>query len=256
MSINKTTKINRLVSEWPSGMVYTQKYLTKLGYSAQLVHRYIKSGWLAPIGTGAYRMQNDTVSWQGGLVAIQDQLEKNIQVGGKTALALRGISHYGKTRESSVFLFASQGEHLPKWFGNHDWQSKIILTRTSFLSALNQNTFISVDAGGFNIRSSAKERAILEVLYHVPGKQGFDEAFKLMEMLPSLRPDLLNELLKSCQSVKVNRLFCFMAEEINHGWFSSIKLDNVNLGTGKREVVKGGILNKKYNITVPREYAQ
>ena len=256
MSINKRTKINQLVSEWPSGMVYTQTYLTELGYSAQLVHRYIKSGWLVPLGNGVYQKKKDTISWLGGLAAIQGQLEKNIHVGGKTALALLGISHYGRLKESSVFLFASEGENLPKWFDNRKWQGKIILTRTSFLSVADKNSFISVDEGGFSVRSSSKERAILEVLYHVPGKQGFDEAYKLMEMLPSLRPKLMSELLRSCKSVKVNRLFCFMAEEIGHSWFSELDLDGLNLGSGKREIVKGGLLNKKYNITVPREYTQ
>ncbi len=236
-------------------MVYTQKHLTHLGYSAQLVHRYIKSGWLVPLGNGVYKKQNDTISWLGGLAAIQSQLEKDIHVGGKTALALQGISHYGQLKESSVYLFSTGPANLPKWFLNHDWQSNIKLTRTSFLADTKVDSFIEVDRDGVNVTSSSKERAILEVLYQVPGKQGFDEAFKLMEMLPSLRSDLLGKLIQSSKSVKVNRLFCFMAEELNHSWFSMLDLKPIKLGSGKREIVKGGFLNKKYNITIPKDYA-
>jgi len=35
-----------------------------------------------------------------------------------------------------------------------------------------------------------------------------------------------------------------------------IKPERINLGTGKRLIVKNGVYNKKYKITVPRENAQ
>jgi len=43
-----------------------------------------------------------------------------------------------------------------------------------------------------------------------------------------------------------------MSEEENHLWFSDLNLDRINLGSGKRSVIKDGQLNNKYNITVPR----
>ena len=38
----------------------------------------------------------------------------------------------------------------------------------------------------------------------------------------------------------------------NHAWVNKIDLTKVNFGKGKRVVVKGGILDSKYQITVPK----
>lgn len=256
MSISGTTKINQLVSKWPTGIVYTQQYLTSLGYSSQLVHRYIQSGWLEPIGTGAYRKKNDAISWSGGLAATQSQLRRRIHAGGKTALAFQGMSHYGKVSETVVYLFASRGVVLPRWFSNYPWGVRVDLTSTMFIPDIDSQSNNRIAQGEYSLYVSCAERAILEVLYHIPRKQGFDEAYKLMEMLPSMRPVVLQQLLSSSRSVKVNRLFCFMAERINHPWFRKLDMNEINMGSGKREIIKEGKLSSKYNITIPEEYTR
>ncbi len=45
-----------------------------------------------------------------------------------------------------------------------------------------------------------------------------------------------------------------MAEKSGHQWFSKIKLDNVDLGSGKRSIIPNGIYVTKYQITVPKEF--
>ncbi|NQV16705.1 type IV toxin-antitoxin system AbiEi family antitoxin [bacterium] len=254
MSIKTITKINKLISSWPSGLVYTQKHLQKLGYDSQLVHRYIKSGWIEVVGAGAYMKANDNISWRGGLSAIQYQADKVIHVGGKTALFLQGYSHYGVAYESEVFLFAQEKEKLPKWYENHDWSVKVHFNSTSFQRNVDSKSFVELPESQFKIRVSSPERAVLEILYLVPNKQGFDEGYKLIEMLPGLRPTLMQSLLEDSQSIKVNRLFLFMAESIDHPWFASLDAKKIFLGSGKRVIVKNGKLDKKYNITVPHEY--
>ena len=94
----------------------------------------------------------------------------------------------------------------------------------------------------------------MEMLYFVPSLQGFDEAMKIMEMLTSLRPELVQHLLEVCNSIKVKRLFLYMAEKQNHFWFEQLNQDKIDLGRGKRSIVKKGVFNKKYQITVPKEY--
>jgi hypothetical protein len=42
-----------------------------------------------------------------------------------------------------------------------------------------------------------------------------------------------------------------MAEHHNHAWFKRLDQSSIDLGSGKREIVKGGILDKKYKIVVP-----
>ncbi len=255
MSIRTPTKINRLISAWPKGQIYTQKHLHHLGYNSTLVHRYIRSGWIEIVGVGAYKKVNDNASWEAGLSAIQDQLSKKIHAGGKTGLALLGFSHYGVVNESEVFLYTPENETLPAWFKNYPWSVKIHFTRSTFQHSLDPNSYVEVQQGEFHIRVSSPERAVLELLYHIPGKQGFDEAFKLMELLQGIRPTLMQTLLEGSHSVKVNRLFFFMAEKINQPWVRRLNPDRVLLGSGKRVVVKNGRLNKRYEITVPVEYA-
>jgi len=88
--------------------------------------------------------------------------------------------------------------------------------------------------------------AVLEMLHHVPDKQGFDEAFQIMKTLTTLRSNLIQQLLENCRSIKIKRLFMYMAENRNHFWVS-------DLGSEKRVVIKKGYLDKKYLITVPRQ---
>ena len=46
-----------------------------------------------------------------------------------------------------------------------------------------------------------------------------------------------------------------MAEKNDHQWFQELNLERINLGSGKRVMVDEGVFNKKYQITVPKEYA-
>jgi hypothetical protein len=68
-----------------------------------------------------------------------------------------------------------------------------------------------------------------------------------------LRPRIVMELLKTCSHVRTKRLFLWFAERHSHGWFRKLDVDQVDLGSGKRAVVKKGALDSKYLITVPRE---
>ena len=72
-----------------------------------------------------------------------------------------------------------------------------------------------------------------------------------MEGLTTLRPQVVQALLKQCASVKVKRLFMVAAESCQHSWVKKLNLSKVDFGKGKRMLVKGGRLDSKYNITVP-----
>jgi N-acetylglutamate synthase-like GNAT family acetyltransferase len=76
-----------------------------------------------------------------------------------------------------------------------------------------------------------------------------------MEMLNGLRPTLLQQLLEDCKSIKVKRLFLFMAEKAGHSWLEDLDLSKIDLGKGKRSIVKNGIFNSKYQITIPQDLA-
>jgi hypothetical protein len=184
---------------------------------------------------------------------LQKQLKLTIHAGGKTALELKGYAHYLRPKEHECYLFGTVGEKLPKWFLDYDWGVKIVYRATNLLPRDSKKAYSEYRYKEFDITISSPERAALEMLYYVPSKQGFDEALKIMEGLFGLRPDLVQELLEQCRSVKVTRLFLYMAEKLQHPWFSKLNLKSVDLGSGKRVIVKGGVLDKKYKITVPED---
>jgi Transcriptional regulator, AbiEi antitoxin, Type IV TA system len=85
----------------------------------------------------------------------------------------------------------------------------------------------------------------------VPHGQSIEEAWLLMEGLVSLRPRLLQSLLAACNSIKVRRLFLYLAEQHHHSWFQRLNVDALDLGKGNRAITPGGRLDPKYLITVP-----
>jgi hypothetical protein len=75
----------------------------------------------------------------------------------------------------------------------------------------------------------------------------------VMEMLSLLSPLKVQELLEDCKSIKVKRLFLYMAEKAGHDWLETLNLSKISLGTGKRAIIKNGVYNAKYQITIPNE---
>jgi hypothetical protein len=55
----------------------------------------------------------------------------------------------------------------------------------------------------------------------------------------------------ACNSIKVKRLFLYLAEGHGHPWFERLDLNALDLGKGNRSIVVGGRLDPKYQITVP-----
>ena len=74
-----------------------------------------------------------------------------------------------------------------------------------------------------------------------------------MEGLSFLRPETVQLLLNRCNSVKVTRLFLFLASKAGHGWLNKIQTAELNLGQGKRVIQINGAFDPKYQITVPKE---
>lgn len=109
------------------------------------------------------------------------------------------------------------------------------------------------DFGGYKLKISTTARAMMECLYLAPKEQPLMECYEIMEGLNNLRPQSVQQLLENCNSIKVKRLFLFLAEKAGHNWFAHIKMENIDLGKGKRSLVPNGIYDPKYQITVPKE---
>ncbi|UYQ92838.1 type IV toxin-antitoxin system AbiEi family antitoxin [Chitinophaga horti] len=251
MSAEKTTKINRLLTSQPFGIVLQSDWLTEQGYNSDLQKRYRKGNWLKSIGTGAMIRTGDKVGYEGAIYALQTQSTLTVHPGGRTALFFLGKAHYLELSAKKAVLFGNKGERLPAWFQKHDWGIALDYYPTSFLPP--DIGMVEVELKNFSINVSGAVRAFMECLYLAPEKQELMECFELMEGLNNLRPNQVQDLLEKCESVKVKRLFLYLAEKAGHEWFQYLVLRKVDLGHGKRSIVKNGVYVDKYKITVPKE---
>ncbi len=192
----------------------------------------------------------DTPTFQGALFALQGQADLNIHPGGKTALSILGKVHYLELSTKQITLFGGSEERLPAWFSKYDWGVKVNYFSSSFLPP--KIGLQALEQGAFSLLVSNPKRALMECLYLTPKKQKLVECYEIMEGLNNLRPKQVQELLGVCTSIKVKRLFLYMAEKSRHDWVKYNDLVKIDLGKGKRSLVKDGVYISKYQITVPK----
>ena len=250
MSTENRTKINQLLAKTPQDVVLQSSWLLNEGYSLDLQKYYRKSGWLKALENGAMFRGNNQPGYEGGIFALQQQSGLSVHPGGRTALALQGKAHYIELNTAQAWLFGGEKEKLPTWFKKHKWVNTIYYKASSFLPK--ELGLIEFSFTGFSIKVASPARAIMECLYLAPEKFDLVECYELMENLNDLRPTLVQELLEACTSIKVKRLFLFMAEKLDHSWYKHLNLSKVDLGKGKRSLVKEGVYVAKYQITVPK----
>ena len=251
MSTDNNTKINQLINAHPPEAVLLAGWLTSHGYSPDLQKRYRKSGWFDSVGSGAMIRAGRKASYEGAIYALQKQAGGKVHPAGRTALALQGKAHYLELATKRVTLFGGAKERLPKWFQEYDWGVEVDYHPTSFLPP--DAGLVEFNAGTFSINVSSPARALMECLYLAPEKQDLVECTELMNGLNNLRPQTVQALLEQCTSVKVKRLFLYLGEKAGHEWAKHLDLKKVDLGKGKRALVKGGAYVTKYQITVPKE---
>lgn len=253
MTTDNRSKINLLLSSLPQGSVVLSSWLKKQGYSLDLQKAYRKSGWLSSIGSGAMIRYGDSVGYEGGVYALQAQANMHVHPGGHSAFSLMGQAHYLAFAGRPVSLFGSSNEQLPAWFKKHNWNVGFTYTQTSFLPA--DLGLVDFEFNSFKIKISSPARALMECLLMTPNNFELLECYQLMETINNVNPKSVQVLLEKCRSVKVKRLFLYLAEKAGHGWLSELNFKKIDLGEGKRSMVKNGIYIPKYQITVSKEVA-
>jgi hypothetical protein len=251
-----STKINQILKKLPKDTVAAASWLREQGIPRDLLSYYRRSGWMTGFGRGAVVKSGDKADWPGGVYALQEQLHLPIHPGGKTALTLQGFGHFVPLGRERVTLFTRRGVRVPRWFTEADWPVTLQIFKTNLFPVDCATGLKKLDMGNFSITLSAPERAIMEVLYCLPKTESPDETKHLMEGLTTLRPDVVTELLRACTSVKVKRTFMVLAETEQHSWLEQLDTTGVDLGAGKRSLIKGGYLHPRYQITVPQSWKQ
>lgn len=193
--------------------------LAALGVSSALAHHYLKSGWLVRLGRGVFMFPNDTLRRDDCLKFLSNRVP-GFHVGGKTALAWRGVLHNLPAREP-LSLWGEAKSQFPEWY-QQLFPSRY--TARNPFSKLPKNFGLQpLPEAPDGVLVSVPERALLEMLSEVGVHQGVEEARNVMEGARALRPEVLATLLKHCRRVKVARLCVRWAEELNLPWATAAK---------------------------------
>ncbi len=199
----------------PRGVPVDAVTLKDLGISSALASHYVSAGWLTRLGRGVFMFPNDQLKLESCLLLLSRRLE-GLHVGGKTALAWRGVRHNVGPRER-LQLWSETQHRLPAWFTKR-FPCRYV-TRHLFDSSLPANFGLQpLPETPNGPVVSVPERALLELLSDVGVGQGAEEARNIMEGVRSPRLDVLGPLLKRCPRVKVVRLCLQWAEELNLAW--------------------------------------
>lgn len=251
------TKINQILTEWLPGDTHSLKWLGEKGVAQNVAYEYFKNGSLEKHGPGIYSRKNEKLKWAGGIRLLQEELQKKIHISGRTALELHGHTHYVPMGDKRiVYLTTYSKDILPKWFKGIDFGCEFRFTSSVLFPEDVELTEYKDDLG-FRYNISSRELAILELLSTLDLSNTFETAENYMNGLQTLRPEVMQDHLEKCTSVKVKRVFLYLSEKLELPFFKKLNLNKIDLGKGKRQVVSdSGQLNQKYQITVPRKYEE
>jgi hypothetical protein len=214
-STKRSSLIRRLQTTVPRGSPLDHHDLAALGVSSALAHHYEDSGWLSRLGRGVFMFPNNTLREQDCLKFLARRLP-GLHVGGKTALAWRGVRHNLPAHEP-LWLWGDAKARIPAWFRQRF--SARYTARNPFAPTLPTNFGLhSLPETPGGVPVSAPERAVIELLSEVGIHQGIEEARNILDGVRSLRPEILKNLLAHCRRVKVMRLCVLWAEELGLPW--------------------------------------
>lgn len=227
-------------------------HLNRHDISRSHVQNYVKSGWLEPVARGVYKKPNETISWSSALAALQLQQDSPLHLAGLSSLSHQGLSHYLTMGNETVQLNSIKAIRSPKWLFSQHWQIEYKCSKV--LDEVLTTDLTELTVNNQTIKSSVIELAVLEVLEKVTDESSFIFASELFQGLTSLRPRKLQSLLERSPSIKVKRLFLFLAHYYQHPWLNRLDESKLDLGSGNRQIVKGGYVDRQYKITVPLKF--
>ena len=270
------SRLNLLEKELPEGLLVDSAWLNAKGFASNLRTYYTKNGWLDQPARGVYRRTRGTLGWQQVVISLQTLLGQPLIVGGRTALDLQGFAHYLAQELQTVHLYGPAKPpswlaklNLPQSFIYHNSRAlfrnepiAVGLTSVAWDIARSEGRDLARLQGGdvatlawgqwdWPLTVSTPERAYLEMLDELPARETFHQADMIMQGASNFSPRRMQKLLADCTSVKVKRLFFFFADRHQHAWRKRLDKASVDLGTGKRMLVRGGHLDPIYLITVP-----
>jgi len=171
---------------------------------------------------------------------------------------LQGLAHYlplGGESRIHLWSHSTIPARLPSWVGCIKPDQTFVFHGQHLFDPTIKDkglTAKETNLRDWTLTVAMPERAIMEVLSLVDETPAsFTHAAELFEGLTVLRPSLVQQLLEGCTSIKVKRLFLFLAKRQDYPWTRKLETSRITLGQGKRLVTRGGRLDRNFFITVP-----
>ena len=183
--------------------------LAKHKVSAALAAHYTRTGWLTRLGPGVYALPGARLDRDQCLLFLQRRTN-GLHVGGKTALAWQGITHYLSTVDT-LTLWGAEKTTLPSWFVNQFPSN--YRSWTLFNNKVADRGLFTPPELTPHVKVSARERALLELLRDIRTEVDLEEARHLFFATKGMRLKNAGELLEGCTNVRTVRLFLMWARE-------------------------------------------
>src|SRR3546814_19929 len=118
MDHQRTPRLKPLLERVPPGFMVDAAWLKRQGIDPKSIHGYVQRGWLERVVRGVYRRpgagqtSSAAADWQLPLLSIQWIMGYDVHLGGPSALAWHGLSHYLPLGgEAHVCLYGT----VPAW---------------------------------------------------------------------------------------------------------------------------------------------
>lgn len=230
-----------------------REWLTAHGFSRPRIDYALRAGNLETVARGIYRKPGPPLKWEHVLYSL-NVMGWNGHVGGRSAFELQGKAHFlplsGVKR-----IEIHGGGSAPVWLASIPGAFRFQVRNKTLFKNHPPDVMETKPFGAFDwpIPYSSPELALLEMLGDCKGEADFELVEPFFEGAATLRSDRVQTLLEACTQIKAKRLFLWFARRHKHAWMDKIDQSKIGLGTGKRELVKGGVFDPEYLITVPRD---
>ncbi|MDE0092741.1 MAG: type IV toxin-antitoxin system AbiEi family antitoxin domain-containing protein [Oligoflexia bacterium] len=241
---------DRLFLNWKDEAVHTYSWFKLHHISPPSIQQCLKNKLIKKLGGGAYIKAKDKLNWQAAIFTAQKELKLPFHVAGQTALEMQGSGHFIKVgKKAPVYIITREKARVPIWLKTNNW-GVVFHFKTSSLFPSDLG-LIKYNRSKFHFILSSRERAIMEMINQLDLQDSFETLERYFEGLLNLRTSLVQKLLENCSSIKVKRVFLYMADKLELPIIKHLHIRRIQLGKGKRVVSKNGKLDKTYNITVP-----
>lgn len=247
------SKINKVIRDWKAGDVHSLKWFARYGVDQRLAYKYYENGYLERVASGVFYRAGDKIDPLAVVRFLQEEINLKLHVSGKSALEFHGHGHYLELAEKRLIdLISYSSKNFPKWLRQYSSSFELRFKKSSLLK--NEDFLQNYETkNGFVIKISCRELAIIELIDTLNLSSSLETVENYMESLTTLRPKVMQEVLEKCHSIKAKRVFLYLAQKLNLVFFKKLDLSKINLGSGKRVIVKDGEFNSAYGITVNRE---